>query len=114
MDRTITERLLDAIDALDRIDHYTSGVTRAEFETQRDVQLIVERLAITIGEALDRARNIDQTMEAKIPGMGHTIAVGRHILHTTSGIDPAMIWEIVVDKGPRLREPLRLAIEDYC
>jgi uncharacterized protein with HEPN domain len=111
MDRTVTERILDVIEAVDKIERYTSGLTRAEFETQRGIQLIVERLAITIGEALDKARDLDRTMEATIPGMGQAIAVGSHILHTTSGIDPVMLWETVVDKGPKLREPLRLALE---
>ena len=113
MSRGITDRLLDAIEAIDKIEHYISGLTWSEFQTQRGIQLIVERLLITVGEALDKAEALDKTLGTRIPGIGQAIATGKQILRTTSGIDPALLWEIGIDRTPRLRDPLRLAVEDY-
>jgi uncharacterized protein with HEPN domain len=109
----MTERLLDAIDAIDKIEHYTVGLTRSEFEAQRGIQMIVERLVITVGEALDKAKDLDKTLGTRMPEVGQIIAAGSQILHSTGSIDSALLWEIVIDKGPGLREPLRLVFEDY-
>jgi uncharacterized protein with HEPN domain len=113
MSRGITDRLLDTIDAIDKIEHYISGLTWSEFQTQRGIQLIVERLLITVGEALDKAEDLDKTLGTRIPGIGQAIATGKQILSSTSGVDPALLWEIGIDRAPRLRNSLRLAVEDY-
>ena len=113
MARGIAERLVDTIEAIDKIEQYTTSLTWSEFLVQRGVQLIVERLLITVGEALDKAEALDKTLGARIPDIGQAIAAGKQILHSTRASDPAWLWEIGISRAPRLRDSLRLAAEDY-
>jgi uncharacterized protein with HEPN domain len=54
MNRKIASRLLDAINALDEVEAFTSGLSESDFESQRGTQLIVERPLITVGESIGR------------------------------------------------------------
>ncbi|MCA9859002.1 MAG: hypothetical protein KC438_04730 [Thermomicrobiales bacterium] len=112
MSREYIQRLLDAIEAIDRIEHYTRDMTRSEFAQHERVPLIVERLIMIAGEALDRAKDLDATLGARIPSVLPVIAVGQQILHNTRRTDSGILWVFVTDTGPEVRDSLRLAVEE--
>ncbi len=100
MKRGIAARLLDAIEAIDEIEHHTIGLTWSEFESQRGTQLIVERLVTIIGEAISKAEDLDDGLEKKIPDIRQVVGARNQIVHGYWDIDPEILWEIVIDKGP--------------
>lgn len=113
MKRGIAARLLDAIEALDAIEQHTVGLTWPDFEKQRGVQLIVERLVSIVGEAIAKAEDLDETLGEKIPDIRQVVGARNRIVHGYWDLDPEILWEIVVDKGPRLRETLRSLLAEY-
>jgi uncharacterized protein with HEPN domain len=113
MTRGIAARLLDAIEAIDEIEQITAGLTWADFEAQRVIRLAVERLVGNIGEAIARAEELDESLSAKIPEIRQVVGARNQMVHGYWNIDPEILWEIAVDKGPRLRETLRDLLDEY-
>ena len=113
MTRGIAARLLDAIEAIDGIERHTAGLTWADFEAQQGTQLIVERLVSIVGEAIAKAEDLDEALREKIPDIRQIVGARNQIVHGYWDIDPEILWEIVVDKGPKLRETLKSLLDEY-
>ncbi len=88
MNRKIASRLLDALNALDEVEMFTSGLSESEFADQRGTQLIVERLIITVGEAIGRAEEIDSNIGTQIPDIRQIVGTRNRLVHGYWEVSP--------------------------
>ena len=113
MKRTIAARLLDAIEALDGVERHTSGLSRTEFDASEGTQLIVERLLITVGEALSEAETANPGISDKIPNIRKIVGTRNRLVHNYWDVDPNVLWDVIVVKGAMLRATLRELLDEY-
>lgn len=113
MTRDIAARLRDAIEALDGAARRTSGITRSQFDADEDLQFIVERLLITVGEALSEAENSNPELSERIPNIRSVVGTRNRIVHNYWNVDPNVLWDVTVAKGAQLRESLQNLLDEY-
>jgi len=102
--RDLRERLLDMQEAIERIHKYTVA-GRDEFDRNELVQTWVVHHLEILGEA---ARTMpDDFREAHPEVPWRQIVAMRHILvHQYFGIDKDVVWSVVGDSLPQLRDQL--------
>jgi uncharacterized protein with HEPN domain len=113
MKRTIEARLLDAIQALDAVERHTSGLSRAEFDASEITQHAVERLLITVGEALSEAESTYPEIVDKIPDIRKIVGTRNRLVHNYWNVDPNVLWDVIVVKGAELRATLLELLDEY-
>lgn len=113
MDRKTAALLHDALVALDEIAVFTAGLSREAFDEQRGTQLIVERLIITIGEALSQAASSFEDLEKYIPELWNIVGMRNRIVHGYRDIDEDVVWGVVVTKASELAALLRSLLAEY-
>jgi uncharacterized protein with HEPN domain len=99
------ERLRDILEAIERIERYTSEGRDAFFRDELIQTWVIRHLQI-IGEA---ARGIPPDVRAKAGGIPWPKITGmRHILvHDYFGIDLQLVWNVVDDELAPLRDGVR-------
>jgi uncharacterized protein with HEPN domain len=107
MDRKTAALLHDAMVASDEIAVYTAGLSREQFDEQRGVQLIVERLIITVGEALSQANRSFEGLAKVLPELDGIVGMRNIIVHGYRDIDADIVWNVVVTKAPELANLIR-------
>ena len=75
---------------------FTAGLSREDFDQQRGTQLIVERLIITVGEALAQAERSFEDLEKIIPELSDIVGMRNHLVHGYRDIDVNVVWNVVV------------------
>ena len=106
--RDYNERLLDILEAIERIEKYAACGCEA-FEHDELIQTwIVHHLQI-IGEAV---RALPESIREKNPEVPWSKIIGmRNILvHTYFGIDVDIVWTVVVNDLPDLKQKIENAI----
>ena len=78
-----------------------AGVSRTDFDTNTDLQIILTHHVQIVGEAAskvsDRTRSAHPEIEwPRIIGMRH------RIVHNYYEIDPSMLWTVVTERLPNL------------
>ena len=88
------------------LDELLSGKTLADLESDRALQLILEREFEIIGEAMSRLQRTDQAAFSKI-SQGHRIIGTRNILaHGYDAIDHRILWDAYQQDLPLLLNEL--------
>jgi uncharacterized protein with HEPN domain len=106
MDRKTAALLHDAMIASDEIAQFTAGLSREDFDQQRGTQLIVERLIITVGEALSQAERSFGDLDKLIPDLSDIVGMRNIIVHGYRDIDEDIVWKVDVTKAPELSTTL--------
>lgn len=99
--RSETLYLGDMLDYAKRAQARIAGVSREQFETNEDLQIIIGHFIQVIGEA---ASNISATMTAAHPEIAWARIAGmRHkIVHHYFRIDVGVVWDATVNDLPSL------------
>jgi uncharacterized protein with HEPN domain len=108
--RSDRERLLDILEAIERIEKYTES-GRTPFDEDELVQTWVIHHLQIIGEA---ARGLSETTITQHPEIPWRNIIGmRHILvHNYFGIDTAIAWRAVKGDLPDLKSNVQKLLED--
>ena len=69
--------------------------------------MIVERLIITIGEALSQAERSFEGLDKLIPELSDIVGMRNIIVHGYRDIDEDIVWRVVVTKAPELAALLK-------
>lgn len=105
MSRDSRLRLLDILDAIDRITSYVAGLSYEEFLADWKTQDAVTRNIEVIGEA---ARSLPADFRASYPNIPWDEIVGMRnvIVHEYFGILPDVVWDVIQNELPTLRSQL--------
>jgi uncharacterized protein with HEPN domain len=108
--RSDRERLLDIVEAIERVVKYTAR-GRDAFEKDELVQTWVVHHLQIIGEA---SRAVSDDFKRDHPGVPWPKIVGmRNILvHHYFGIDPEAVWQVVEKDLPELRQKVTALIDE--
>ncbi|MFN2521310.1 MAG: DUF86 domain-containing protein [Candidatus Limnocylindria bacterium] len=107
--RSDRERLLDIVEAIDRIERYTR-LGRRKFEEQELVQAWVIHHIEIIGEASARVSLSVRSSSPDIPWA--QIGAMRNVLvHDYFGIDVQRVWATAEIELPKLKDQVRTLLE---
>lgn len=103
------ERLLDILEAIERIEKYASSGREAFIQDELIQIWILHHLQI-LGEA---ARALDPSVRERFPQIPWSQIIGmRNILvHHYFEIDTEIVWNVVENDLPSLREVIRRSLE---
>lgn len=106
------ERLLDMLDAIERIEHHTSR-GREVFEENELIQTWVVHHLEIIGEAASKLCQGVRDTYNDVP-WPQIIAMRNVIAHEYFGIDLDTVWEVVDRDLPELKQKLNKVYRDLC
>jgi uncharacterized protein with HEPN domain len=102
MSRDSRLRLLDILDAIDRIASYVAEMSYEEFLTDWKTQDAVTRNIEIIGEA---ARCLPDDFKESHPDIpwGEIVGMRNVVVHEYFGILPDVVWDVIQNELPALR-----------
>lgn len=100
------KRLRDAYGVCDELASFTAGRTLEEYETDRGLRLIVERLFAILGEALHQAFREEAALEEEIPELRKIVGVRNRIIHGYDVIRNDVLWDIARNDVPVLQDQI--------
>lgn len=103
--RTDTDLLGDIREAAQRISRYTAGTTYEKFLSDAKTQDAVIRNLEIIGEA---TKNLTAEMRARNPGLPWKgmAAMRDRLIHDYFGVNLDIVWRIVADELPEVKEQI--------
>jgi len=85
------------------------GKTRAEFESDRQLNLALVRLLEIVGEAAGRVSEQERARHRAIP-WPEIIGLRNRLIHGYDAVDLGVLWQIVTEDLPPLMEALERAL----
>ena len=97
----------DILEAIDRIESYTTNLTFDNFSESRLYQDAIVRNLEIIGEAVKR---LPKELIEKYPDMEWKKIAGLRdiLIHAYFGIDIEIVWDVVENKIPELKDQILL------
>lgn len=109
MAKTATLRLLDALDAIASINSFIGSLSLEDFLANEMVQAAVLFKLGVIGEALNKAAELDDSLRKAIPDLGTIIGMRNPIVHAYDQIDFEILWDAIHSDLP----DLKIRLENY-
>lgn len=101
--------LTDIFKSIQSIEEYLTG--KKEFETYQKNKVIkraVERELEIIGEAMNKLLKADS--EIKIENAKKIVQLRNFIIHAYDSVDDAIIWSIVINHLPKLKNEVQILL----
>lgn len=98
MQPEVAKRLLDALQAIRRIQEFTSGLGFEEFSRSVLIRSAVERQFEIIGEALGRAGAVAAEIEDELPDLPRIVGLRNRLIHGYQSVDDQIVWDVVQTK----------------
>jgi len=105
MSRHERHRLLDILDAIDRIGSYIGGMSYDGFLADRKTQDAVIRNVEIIGEAARALSEEFTERHSEVP-WSEIVAMRNVIVHQYFGILPKVVWDVITNELPTLRSQI--------
>jgi uncharacterized protein with HEPN domain len=106
--RDVHERVLDVLEAIERIERYSKG-GREEFENELIQVWVLHHLQI-LGEAVNLLRPELQQDHPEIP-WSSIVGMRNVLVHQYFEVDTDIVWSVVENELPKLKESFH-AIRD--
>jgi uncharacterized protein with HEPN domain len=106
MNTEAIERLSHALAACETVADFCEGKTREDYLADVLLRSAVERQFEIIGEALNRAAQLDDTVESIVPELRRIVGLRNRIIHGYDSVDDELVWSLVQDNLPPLRATL--------
>ena len=87
--------LWDVAEAARAVNTFTAGMDAQSYAESALVNAAVERKFEIIGEALNQLSKCAPAMAARVPDLSKIVAFRNQLIHSYSGIDSALVWNIV-------------------
>lgn len=94
--------LIDILKSCDRIIDFVGAQSFTDFLKDYKTQSAIERQLGIIGEALSQFRKTDSSL--KLKSQNQIIGLRNRLIHAYDGIDLNIIWAIVKNHLPHLKE----------
>ena len=108
--RSDRERLIDILEAIDKIDLYTTR-GRQVYDMDELLQVWIVRHLQIIGEAASRVSSETQNRFPEIP-WGKMIGMRHVLVHGYFDIDLDVVWSVIENDLDHLKEQIRAAIQN--
>lgn len=111
MPPTPADRLSHILDAIEQIERGLSGVSSERYAEDRLLSAAIERLLEVVSEA-------SRHLPAEVKEFGPDIPwqrvadLGNRLRHAYHQVDPQLVWRIVMDELPKMREFAKRAIRE--
>lgn len=107
MDNYICKNLEDILIAIDEIDNFFVSIPKTynQFTDSVLLQRAVERSIEIIGEAMNRILKLDS--EIQITNARKIVDTRNYIIHGYDSLLPDMLWSIVINHLPILKEEIK-------
>lgn len=103
MPHSVRKLLLDLVLACEEISEFCAGKELKDFQTDRLLQLALEREFEIIGEVLNRLERIDpEALATSIPEYRKIIGFRNIISHGYDIVDDAALWSFATHRVPEL------------
>lgn len=104
--------MTDVLDAIEKVERYTAGLTFDQFESNEMVLDAVVRNLEIIGEA---TRYIPATLRKQYTQIEWSRVVGFRniVIHTDFAVDVEIVWTIATQRLSELKAVLTEMLEDY-
>lgn len=106
------KRLRDAHGACLEIIAFTEGKSLEDYQADRGLQLIVERLLEIVGESINQAAQIDETVLRLLPDAFLVIGMRNRIADGYDVIRNDVIWDSATTDVPGFRQALHNLLDD--
>jgi uncharacterized protein with HEPN domain len=105
MARKVGHAIHDILEAIARVEEITRGKTLEEFEASWQLQWLVQRALEIISEASRAIPSELTSTQPEIP-WSRVAGIGNVLRHEYSGLSDRIIWNVVIDELPRLKEAI--------
>jgi uncharacterized protein with HEPN domain len=109
----VKKRLLDTIFACQAIRQFTSGLDFPAYEESLLIRSGVERQFEIVGEALNRASELDLDLAEAIPELRRIIGLRNRLIHGYDSVDDEIVWDVVQTKLPILESQIHSVLDRY-
>jgi uncharacterized protein with HEPN domain len=99
--------LFDVLTACDAILGFIRDRDFTEYEADLMLRSAVERQLMIVGEALNKARRLDETVAQDVPEARDIIQLRNIVARGYAVVENATIWGIVQAHVPKLRERVK-------
>lgn len=106
MTQRIKKYLLDAQETVASILEVLEGKAQEDFFNDFVLCLAVERLFITLGEALNCASQEKEDLELYIPDLPRIVGLRNRMVHDYDTVRVEILWDLVQEKLPLLHQRL--------
>ena len=103
MAKTAKLRLLDALEAIASINSFIGSLSLDDFLVNPMVQAAVLFKLGVIGEALNKAAELDDSLREAIPDLGKIIGMRNRIVYAYDQIDFEILWDAIHSDLPDLK-----------
>ncbi len=111
MRHDVRKILWDARDALDAVNAFLADKTYEAYAKDRLLRSGVERQFEIAGEALSKLARLDPETASRIPELRRAVDLRNTLIHAYADVDPEVVWSIVQEHLPVLREKLDELLE---
>lgn len=111
MPRDARAYLWDARQATELLAEFSRGKTFDDYRTDALLRSGVERQFEILGEALNQLSKVDGRTAARIPDLARIVAFRNILIHGYATVDDALVWQVLVERVPRLADVLRQLAE---
>ena len=98
--------LWDALHAAELVRDFARGQSFADYQSDAKLRSAVEHQFEIIGEALNQLSKVDPAAASRIPELGRIVDFRNILIHGYATVDDALVWQVLVDKLPGLRQAL--------
>jgi uncharacterized protein with HEPN domain len=106
IERIISPRLADIVEAIERIHHVLDGVPIETFEQDWEKRWLVERGIEVISEASRHLTEDIKARQAQIP-WSKVAGIGNVLRHAYDRVAPDVLWKLAKDDLPALEKACR-------
>jgi len=106
MTRKIRHALHDILEAIERIEEITHGKTLVQFEASWQLRWLVQRAIEIISEASRAIPTELRSTRPEIP-WSQVRGIGNVLRHEYQGLSDPIIWKVVTDELPRLKQAIQ-------
>ena len=105
--------LQDVMDAINDMESCFVGFPNRYDLFEKDImrKCVVERKVEIMGEAINRIRKTDSTIE--IPNARAIIDTRNRIIHAYDNVQPDFLWGLVLRHIPRLKQDIQRLLTEY-